>query len=228
MTNSADRDGLGELERKLREWSHNIDALKAIQDFSRSLKKTRVRQGVFNAEGALIVRPPISYEEGRKRGLIPDDEDEFTLLQGDIVRLESAYHLGERLQGMQFLVASSTCDLVPGRRRFAALLPVQPILPGETLQEQEATKRQLSELLLFTSTRRMYLPLLPGDSDDVIGNAIEFDRIAQARLNDVLSAERVASLSLVGWRIFASHLRAILSRTSEGEVHLREEWSAPE
>jgi hypothetical protein len=68
----------------------------------------------------------------------------------------------------------------------------------------------------------MYLPPLPGDLENgIVGNTVEFDRIAQARQEDVLFAERIASLSLVGWRIFGSHLRGVLTRAGESEVALR-------
>lgn len=216
---------LGELEQRLRELSHSTEALQAIRESSDGLKKTNLRQSVFNTPGALIVRPSLTYEEGRRRGLLSNEEDAFVLLQGDVIATETAYHMGARLTGMRFLVANSTCDLVPDRRSFAALLPIQPIRPGDTPAEREATKQLLAELLRFVSTRRMYLPPLPGDaSNKIIGNAVEFDRIAQARLEDVLAAERIASLSLVGWRIFGSHLRVILSRTGDSEVKLRNGW----
>jgi hypothetical protein len=215
--------GLQELEARLRDLSHNTDALQVIQEFAAGLKKTKQRQEVFNAPGALIL-PPIRYEEAMKRNLVPAEEDAFALLQGDIIATEAAYFMGERLVGLRLLVANATCDLVPGRRNYAALLPVQPIYPGQTQEEQDRTKRLLAELLTFKSTRRMYLPPLPGDPDDVIANAVEFDGIAQARLSDVLLAERIASLSLVGWRIFASHLRAILARAGESETRLRGQW----
>ncbi len=225
MSPADDEQPLAELEARLRELSHNIDALRVVQEFSQGLKKTKFRQAVFNREGALLVRPPITFAEGRKRGLIAEDEDEFALLQGDIIVTGAAYHMGERLARMRFLVANSTCDLVPGRREFAALLPIQPILFGVTEQERAVTAQLLSDLLKFTSTRRMYLPPLPGDApNEIVANVVELDRIAQARLDGVLLSERVASLSLVGWRIFASHLRGILTRTGEGEVTLRKGW----
>lgn len=215
---------LRELERQLRTLSHNTDALQAVRDFAQTLKKTRRRQEVFNAPGALLVRPPIDFNAARERGLIAEEEDPFVLLQGDLLRTDAAYFMGTRLTGMRFLIANSTCDLVPGRREYVALLPVLPIELGQTDEENTGIAALLAELLKFTQTRRMYLPPLADDDENVLANAVEFDRIAQARLGDVLAAERIASLSLVGWRIFGSHLRGILTRAGDSEVKLRHDW----
>lgn len=213
-------NSLDDLEVRLRDLSHNTDALQIVQEFAATLKNTRQRQEVFNQSGALV-QPPILYAEARERNLMAPEEDAFSLLQGDIINTEAAYFVGERLIERRFLVANSTCDLVPGRRNYAILLPLQRIKPGETAEEQAATKRLLAELLSFKSTRRMYLPPLPHDLEDVLANAVEFDGFAQAHTDDILLAERIASLSLTGWRVFASHLRGILTRTSESEIKLR-------
>ncbi len=215
---------LRDLEERLRDLSHNTDALQIIQEFATTFPKTRQRQEAFNAPGALV-QPPIWHEEARGRDLIGPEEDAFALLQGDVVGTDGAYFMGERLVDRRFLVANSTCDLVPERRNYVALLPLHRIIPGDTAEQQAQTRQLLTELLTFKSTRRMYLPPLPNDPADVIANAVEFDGFAQARLGDILLAERVASLSLVGWRMFASHLRSILTRTGESEVQLRTRWS---
>jgi hypothetical protein len=213
---------LHQLEQQLQELSHSTEALTLIRAFAERLKNTRSRQQIFNMPGALLSISPIDHADALARGLIPAEEDAFVVLQGDVIATEAAYHMGQRLVGMRFLVANSTCDLVPGRRDFTALLPLLPIYPGETPSAQQETKGLLAELLRFTSTRRMYLPPLPGDLENgIVGNTVEFDRIAQARQEDVLFAERIASLSLVGWRIFGSHLRGVLTRAGESEVALR-------
>ncbi len=206
---------LADLEAQLREISHDDRALKLIQAFAEQLGKTKHRQTVFNAKGALV-RDPIIYQDLLERGLISLDEDLFTLLQGDLVSTDSAYFLGERITGMKFAIASSTCDLVPNRRDYASLLRLVPITKEDT-----NAKQLLGELLKFKSTQRMYLPPLPNDSADVLGNAVLFDGIVQIRLNDLLMATRHASLSLVGWRIFGSLVRTIMVRAGESESKMR-------
>ena len=204
------------LEQELRSLSHGQQALERIQAFSASLKKTAARQLVFNPPGSLI-REPIGYHEAINVGRIPETEDEFSLLQGDLVTTEAAYFLGERITGQpKFIIANSSCDLIAGRRQYAALLRVKPLL-----QDDPGIREQLNILLRFASSKAMYLPPLPGDSEGVVGHAIDFDGIAQVRLNDLLLAKRHASLSLIGWRIFGSILRSIMVRAGESEVSLR-------
>jgi hypothetical protein len=67
----------------------------------------------------------------------------------------------------------------------------------------------------------MYLPPLPRDADNVIANAIVFDGVIQIELEKLLLANRHASLSLVGWRIFGSLVRNIMVRAGESEVAMR-------
>jgi hypothetical protein len=206
---------LADLETQLREFSHEGKALEIIKEFAKQLGKTKERQIVFSTPGALI-RQPILYQDVLEKGLIRSDEDPFTLLQGDLVSTDAAYFLGERLTGMKFAIASSTCDLVLNRRENAALLRIEPITV-----DYPNVKQILGELLSFKSSQRMYLPPLEGDSEKVIANSILFDGIIQIRLDDLLMATRHASLSLVGWRIFGSLVRTILVRAGESEVEMR-------
>ncbi|MEL6441796.1 MAG: hypothetical protein AAFQ80_21405 [Cyanobacteria bacterium J06621_8] len=208
-------ENLTELESYLQSLSHDIQPLSIIQSFAKKIGKTKARQKLFNANGALV-RSPIKYQVLKEQGLISPEEDSFKLLQGDIVSSDAAYFLGERITGTKFTIASSTCDLVPGRRQYAALLRLQPI----TLDNPHA-KQLLGEMLKFTSTQRMYLPPLPGDRDEVLANAVLFDGVVQIKLEDLLMSTRHASLSLVGWRIFGSLVRTIMVRAGESEVKMR-------
>lgn len=214
--NNQPPPSLAELEKQLKKLSHDSQALEIIQEFANKLGKTKNRQLVFGEEGALVCQP-IEYQDVLARGLIDETEDPFTLLQGDIISTDAAYFLGERIAGIKFAIATSTCDLVPGRRNYALLLRLQPIRANDP-----NAKQLLSEMLKFTSTQRMYLPPLPGDPEDAIANAVIFDGVCQIRLDDLLVSTRHASLSLVGWRIFGSLVRSILVRTGSSEVAMRE------
>jgi hypothetical protein len=203
------------LEEQLRTLSHSDEAMRLVQEFAASLGKTKARQNAFNASGALV-REPISYKEVLSKGLIDPQEDVFSLLQGDVVSTDAAFFLGERLVGLKYIVLNATYDLVPGRREYVELLRISPV----ELSNPNAAAL-LSELLRFKSTRRLYLPRLPQDSVEVLGNAIEFDGVAQVKLADLLLATRHASLSLVGWRMFGSYVRSIMARATESEVKIR-------
>jgi hypothetical protein len=205
---------LGELERQLRSISHSEEAIQAVQAFSNGLAGTNGRLQVWNAVNA-IVRKPIDYgDTSALRFDTPDDR--FSVLQGDIVQTEAAYFYGERIAGMpKFAVLNSSCDLVPGRTAHASLLRILPIQKGE-----ERAKEKLGTLK-FSRRDSMYLPALPDDTEDVVGNGISFEGICQIRSSDLFLANRAASLSVVGWRIFASFVRTVMARANPREVELR-------
>jgi len=81
--------------------------------------------------------------------------------------------------------------------------------------------RKLNLLLQFKRTDSMYLPPLTVDGEDVICNAIQFDGICQIRSSELLLANRVASLSLVGWRIFSFFSRMVIGRSNPRESVIR-------
>jgi hypothetical protein len=206
---------LKKLEKTLSALSHSEHALSAIQSFSEGLKYTSDRLAVFNADRALV-RPPISNQEANAFGFDRED-DSFTLLQGDIVSTESAYFLGERVTGRpKYLALNSSCDLVPNRRKYASLLRISVIRKTE-----ENVKTKLDLLLRFKKRESMYLPVLPVDDEAVACNAVQFDGVCQIRSGDLLLAGRIASLSLVGWRIFGSFSRVVIARATEREVAMR-------
>ena len=184
------------------------------------LGTTKAKQPFFLPEGVLVQRP-IQYEEALEAGRALPDEDEFTVLQGDLIQTDVAYFMGEQVGGLpRFIVANSTCDLVEGRRIYAALLRVR------ALHSTEANwGNKLGALLTFESTRAMFLPPLPGDDAtvvaNVVDNVVDFDDFAQITLGDLHLAVRTASLTLVGWRIFGSMLRGVLVRTGDSEIRLR-------
>lgn len=208
---------LAELERQLAGLSHGDEALQLVKTFAQGLARSERARTFCD-----LAIPPIEYAEALKDGLIAEKEDPFVLLQGDIVHTDSAYHQGERQVGQLHLITNATCDLVTGRREFAVLLPVVPIR-----RDQPNVKELLGELLSFRSNRRLYLPPLSEDPE-IVGNAVEFDRIATIRLDALLLARRIASLSLVGWRILGSHLRAFFTRASASEVALRTAYLRPQ
>lgn len=206
---------LGELEEALSSLSHSDAALNAIKEFAAGMTDSRQRLSVFNASGALV-RSPILSEETKKLGF-NDPSDDFSFLQGDVISTESAYFLGERVvNSPKYVVLSSSCDLVPNRRKYAALLRIKEIRDAES-----DARTKLSYLLKFRSTESMYLPALASDGADVLCNAIKFDGICQIRSTDLVLSNRIASLTLVGWRIFASFSRMVIARANPREPQMR-------
>jgi hypothetical protein len=205
------------LERRLAALSHTDEAARVIESaVTERFKKTAQRQIAFAQPNTICVEP-ISYSDAVASGAINADEDQFTTLQGDIVSTEAAYLMGGRIVGSpMFAVLNSTCDLVPGRREYASLLRVAPVTG-----DRDALKSALHHLLSFRSRRDLYLPPLPNEDVPTLGYTIRFDGVAQIRLEDLLLAKRLCSLSLVGWRIFGSFARVLISRAGDGEAGLR-------
>jgi hypothetical protein len=149
-----------------------------------------------------MVRSPISSDETRALGFSQPDDD-FKLLQGDIVSTEAAYFLGERvIHSPKFVALGSSCDLVPGRRTYAALLRVV-----EIREDEAEVKAKLNLLLRFIRSDSMYLPVLPSDDRNVLCNAVLFDGVCQIRSSDLLLSNRIASL-FPGW---LAHLRVVFA-----------------
>jgi len=98
---------LGGLERQLRSISRSEEAIQAVQAFSSGLAGTKGRLEVWNAVNA-IVRKPIVYGETSALGFdIPDDQ--FSVLQGEIVQTEAVFlwgtHRGNaQIRGAQFVL----------------------------------------------------------------------------------------------------------------------------
>lgn len=206
-----------DLESRLANLSHTDEAARIIESsVAARFKRTSDRQIAFAQPGAICVEP-IVYEEALAAGRIDASEDRFTLLQGDVVATESAYFMGERITGATlFAILNASCDLVPGRREYAFLLRLTPLTGGA-----ETLKPVLHHLLSFRSRRDLYLPPLLDEEPPTLGYAIRFDGVAQIRLDDLLLARRLCSLSLVGWRIFGSFARVLISRAGENEERLR-------
>lgn len=214
---------LSDLEVELRPLSHGMDALNVIQKFSKGLGKLKDRVEVFNSYGALVTRP-IDYPEAVSHGAIPETEDRFWLLQGDIITTNAAFSFGERVTAPQkYVVVNSTCDLVPGRKRKNVLLfEIQAVKKPQTGEDVNAFQSRMDALLQFKNRNYMYLPPMADDPDDVAFNVISFDDPAMVKLDAVILADRVASMSLVGWRLFASLLRVNMAREAEAEAVMRE------
>ncbi len=206
---------LSDLEQKLRLLSHNEEAIQEVQRFSSLLAGTKERLSMWNTRNA-ILRRPIETGEVAALGFNTSD-DAFTMLQGDVIRTEAAYFLGERVTGRpKYAILNSSCDLVPGRSSYAALVRIV-----ELRRDEEKAKEKLGTLLKFSRRDSMYLPVLTDDGSDVIGNVIQFDGICQIRSSELLLSHRLASLSLVGWRIFASFTRTAIARANPREVQIR-------
>ena len=206
---------LQDLEAQLAPLSHSAEAIELIRTACKLLANTRERITLWNARDS-IIREPIQPEYVKELGF-NHPEDVFILLQGDIVRTDSAYFLGERITGhAKYAVLNSSCDLVPNRSSSSLLLRIAHIRRGDAQASEK-----IGQLVKFSRSDSMYIPPLPDDREDVIGNEVHFDGVCQIRHEHLLLANRVASLSLIGWRIFGAFSRNVIARANPREVAIR-------
>lgn len=121
------------------------------------------------------LQAPIPHAEAKSA--YPDLRDQFDILQGDVIRTDAAYLLGERqTQGGTSVLASASCDSVvrpKPRQGTILLLPVVPFTAADFKGGTEEKRRRehdglLETLTAFNTTRSLYLPVLPGDRPDVL------------------------------------------------------------
>jgi hypothetical protein len=206
---------IDQLEQRLAPLSHGDDALVVLQEFLKRLGSWRERQKFLNTH---LVCAPIHYEAVKSR--LPIDPGPFFVLQGDIIRTHAAFSLGEHPPGASYAIATSTCDLMPSYgRETILLLPVVPVSQGS--ESEEKLRRELGNLVSFRPKRYFYLPPLPDDAPDVLFNVVQLDPFAQARKEDIIVAERRASMTLIGWRVFGALLRSLEVREGAEEVDVR-------
>lgn len=161
------------LARRLAPLSHGTEALGIIRDALGQVEK-RQRQAFLNDH---MLCASITYDTVSARMSTPPEP--FPVLQGDVIRTDAAYILGSRqIGGPSYVVATSTCDVVAGRRETALLLRVEP-RHVTTVVSRDLLRNDLSNLIAFKTSRYFSLPPLPDDDDDVLFNVVLADPFAQ-------------------------------------------------
>jgi len=101
-----------------------------------------------------LLTPPLTHSEAEARAGAPIEL--FNILQGDIIRTGAAYQMGSRNEVGTYIVATSTCELVPGRRTTALLLPVQA-KRGDEFSSATRLAAELDALTLFKPRKHFHL-----------------------------------------------------------------------
>jgi hypothetical protein len=164
-----------------------------------------------------LLQTPITLEAAIEKRY-SSASDAFQVLQGDVITTQSAYFMGERLTGdRRYLILTPTCDLVSHRRAFASLLALKA-MTSDTLN----VGGLLSSLTAFKRSDAMYLPPFDFDLEQgILGYAVSFDGVCNIGNSEIQSSTRLASVSLVGWRVFCAMLQSVLTRASADEIALR-------
>jgi hypothetical protein len=204
-----DRLSAADLAAELGPTSHGSSGLAALAGHLASMDiEPRIEWLAAN-----LLAEPLTHAVAATR--VAKGVERFHVLQGDVIRTSSAYHLGARTDEATYIVGTSSCDLIDGRRSIALLLPVTQI------RRANIQPGQLETLTVYKPRRHFYLPVLPGDPDDVMCNVAHLDPIHVIANDQVNLCQRIASLSLVGWRIFGVLVREMLIREAEDEDQMR-------
>lgn len=210
-----DAADIDELERLLAPLAHSKAAREIVQNKLDQFKKTGPRLEFLNR---VLLRAPILYEDA-VAALTPSPEP-FSVLQGDVLRTDAAYVLGvQRTGNPSYVLATSTCAAVIGRRPIASLLEVAPVRQGS--KPESELKSDLALLSRYRRNDYFYLPRLRDDENDVLFNVVHLDHVGQCDNQALEFAQRRASMTVIGWRIFGSLLRDTQVREAEDEVAIR-------
>lgn len=207
-----------ELAESIQREAHGDAGLAAIREYLGNMELTD-RMG-FLADN--LVTRPIYHAAAVLR--VGSDVEQFNVLQGDVVRSSAAFFLGNRAPEQTYVVATSSCDLPPGREATALLLPVRANR-RQDYPSDRALKAALRKATLFEHTRTFYLPALPDDPSDVLFNTAHLDKLHTCDNAGANLAERRASLTLLGWRLFGVLARELLVREAADEALMRTEVS---
>jgi hypothetical protein len=192
-----------------------MNAVVELQNRLRPLK-TRERVAWLSEN---LVTPPLEHSVAESRA--GSTVERFHVLQGDIIRTSAAFELGSRRESASYIVATSSCDLVLGRRMSALLFPIEAKRRGDYETEPDKLKSDLGSLTLFLPKQQFFLPALADDDPDVLYNIAHLDPLAVISNENINLSERRASLTLVGWRMFGALTRGLLIREAEQEEAMR-------
>lgn len=204
-------DKIAKLSDELREESHSTKAINILKSFAEQQKNTA---GVNEILGQFenVLQPPVEFEVMLANGRCLES-DTFDFLQGDIIRTESAYYIGERVvNSPTFIIGTSACDLVKDRRECITLFRVEPILAPKNDEEDKLIRQILSNNFKFKSTTSMILPKFLYQDEDVIYNIVELAKPHSITSQNLRLAHRIYSMTPLGWRIFGAVYRFITSR----------------
>lgn len=202
VDSSADTD---QLENRLAPLSHGDEALVVLQEFLTGLGSWRERQRFLNTH---LLCAPTRYEDVRPRLRV--DPGPFFVLQGDIIRTDEAFSLGERPRGASCAIATSTRDLMPSYSLSCQL-------PGAA----KATRNCGGSWETWSASGRSATSICRPCRMTARMSCSTLSSSIRSRKRDVAVCERRASTTLVGWQVFGALLRSLEVREGAGEVDVR-------
>ncbi len=156
--------------------------------------------------------------------------NDFSVLQGDIIKTKAAITSSPLfnyapLEYSHCLIVPSSCSVQPNRYKQVLLARLSPI---ENIEQE--MKTIFIQSVKFESVKTFYLPPIDGEELGEFGFVAIFEEISHIENGLLQSAQRIASLSMIGWRLLNAFLVNHFTRPSSDDVTLRKskhdaEWS---
>ena len=157
--------------------------------------------------------------------------DEFFVLQGDIIKTKAAITNKPLFnytptEYSYYVIVPSSCSVQPNKYRQVLLARLYPI---EDANDSKIKTAFLQSINLEVN-KSFYFPPIDGENLGELGFLAIFEEISYIDNELLQSANRVASLSLIGWHFLNAFLVNHYTRPSSDDVKLRgvqypEEWS---
>lgn len=155
---------------------------------------------------------------------------EFSVLQGDIIKTKAAITHDPLFDFMPdeysyYIVVPSSCSVQPKKYRQVLLARLSPIENTEGVM-----KNAFVTSIKFENNKSFYLPPIDDEPPGEFGFLAICEEISHIDNTLLQSAQRVASLSLIGWHLLNAFLVNHYTRPSVDDSTLRQlsydvEWS---
>jgi len=203
------------LNKELKEAHAPLGWQKAKEWFQSNFgdKSTAVRLK-FLSSVMLTEKPLVHTEELAKAGI-----EAFHILQGDVIRSTAGlvpHPLPDYKEGENYyyLVIPASCSAQ--RYEYVLTARLIPILASTPNGQQ-----LISETVNFKTHKFFYIPPLEEQPDDCVGNLANFQEVSYFHKNVLKVADRVASMTEVGWHFFNSFITFHFTRLSGDEFEIR-------
>jgi hypothetical protein len=213
---------VNELETILQSY-HNSDCWNEIINWFDQFGKNIDERAKFLKAFLYTSKPLTSADDQGKAG-------DFSVLQGDIIKTKAAITNNplfdfNPVEYSYYLVVPSSCSVQPNRYKQVLLARLSPI---------ESTDGQMRNVFLqsirFENVKTFYLPPIDGEKVGEFGFVAVFEEISYIENELLQSAQRLASLSMIGWHLLNAFLVNHFTRPSSGDAVLRQsshdaEWN---
>lgn len=204
---------VNELETILQSY-HNSDCWdKTIQWFNQFGKKIDERTKFLKAF-MYTPKPLTADDKGKVK--------EFSVLQGDIIKTKAAITSNplfdfDPLEYSYYLIAPSSCSVQPNRYKQVLLARLSPIesVDGEM-------RNVFLQSIRLKNGKAFYLPPINGEELGEFGFVAFFEEISYIENGLLQSAQRLASLSMIGWHLLNAFLVNHFTRPSSDDFKLRQ------